>query len=369
MKSKKQYLLFNILLILFSLFASLIFVEGLFRILVPNFKATSDEINHYCKYDPLLGWKNKPGATGRFIKKDFNTFIRINKKGLRDKQRNYKKQGPRIIALGDSFIWGYGVEQNERVTDILEDKLDGVEVVNMGCSGYGNDQEMLLLLTQGLKYNPDMIIFNIHFISDIISNADSMAYGYYKPLFIIDEDNLAIKNVILPKNGVGDILNFWLSDHLASWNCIKHRIYNKLPVQYYFAKYLNKLTGTGNQNTYRSNGDPEKIMLSIMLKIKDIADKAGAKLLFVLIPYIKEGAIKVSQDSQLDSFMALIKQYDIKTLELEQAFTEFFKNNPGKTLTFKNDIHWNQSGHRVAAGAIYKFMLKNKDLIDSQPFP
>ena len=109
----------------------------------------------FYKYDRFLGWKNKPLSEGYFTMPDSTTFVKINSKGLRDKEYQYDKQRGvfRILVLGDSFTWGYGVELKEIFTERLENMLGkNVEVLNAGVTGYGTDQEMLFLEQEGLKY-------------------------------------------------------------------------------------------------------------------------------------------------------------------------------------------------------------------------
>ena len=77
----------------------------------------SEMTGHRYLYDPLLGWRNIPNwkATTQRHK------LTINSRGLRGPEHPYEKpRGTfRIMVLGDSFTWGYGVADDE----------DGVEGV------------------------------------------------------------------------------------------------------------------------------------------------------------------------------------------------------------------------------------------------
>jgi lysophospholipase L1-like esterase len=69
----------------------------------------------------------------------------------------------RIIALGDSSFFGWGVAERQGCLRQLEKLLnqDGtgaVEVVNLAVPGYNSQQEAELLRVRGLKYQPDWII-------------------------------------------------------------------------------------------------------------------------------------------------------------------------------------------------------------------
>jgi hypothetical protein len=60
--------------------------------------------------------------------------------------------------LGDSFAMGDGVERGELFADVLENLLPKTEVVNLGVSGYGTDQELLTYLRRGRQYRPDVVL-------------------------------------------------------------------------------------------------------------------------------------------------------------------------------------------------------------------
>ncbi|MBU1849701.1 MAG: hypothetical protein KKH40_03155, partial [Nanoarchaeota archaeon] len=65
-----------------------------------------------------------------------------------------------------------------------ENKLD-YEVINLGVSGYGTDQELILLQKEGLKYNPDVVILGFYLENDKPDNS--------KELLIVENGEL-IKN-------------------------------------------------------------------------------------------------------------------------------------------------------------------------------
>lgn len=112
--------------------------------------------------DELLGFSLKPGSSCWRQSRDFKVAYQINSLGLRDEKTELeKKEGWRILMLGDSFTEGTGVKQEETFSALLEKAL-GIEVVNAGVSGYSPLQEYLWLKDQGLKLNPDLVILNLN---------------------------------------------------------------------------------------------------------------------------------------------------------------------------------------------------------------
>jgi hypothetical protein len=66
--------------------------------------------------------------------------------------------------LGDSFVYGYGLNDTETIAYKLENELNKnvnghfFEVLNLGVGGYNTEMEMKRFFEKGEKYNPDYII-------------------------------------------------------------------------------------------------------------------------------------------------------------------------------------------------------------------
>jgi hypothetical protein len=81
-----------------------------------------------------------PKATFSLQTAEFNCTVNINSLGFRDRELNLKKEGQTLIlAVGDSFTYGWGVEGDESWPELLEARLrqEGydVEVANLGHPG------------------------------------------------------------------------------------------------------------------------------------------------------------------------------------------------------------------------------------------
>lgn len=107
--------------------------------------ATPDQYQFY-KYDHLLGWANAPGQARIFERAEFSYPLEINEHGMR--QREIAKNKPagttRIAVVGDSFVWGIGVKNEDRFTELVEQDLQATEVLNFGVVGYGPIQYHLI---------------------------------------------------------------------------------------------------------------------------------------------------------------------------------------------------------------------------------
>jgi hypothetical protein len=159
------------------------------------------ESGHRYLFDSKLGWRNIPNWSST----TFNRSLRINSKGLRDREYDFAKPTgvKRALVLGDSFTWGYGVSNDEIYTEVLEARPANAspswQVLNTAVSGWGTDQELLFLVDEGFKYSPDIVVLAFYLINDPINNSASPQYGLHKPVFA--DASLQLSNVPVPKPG------------------------------------------------------------------------------------------------------------------------------------------------------------------------
>ncbi|MBF0275969.1 MAG: SGNH/GDSL hydrolase family protein [Nitrospinae bacterium] len=116
------------------------------------------------KMDSQTGWLYKENVQCNFSSKEFNTTVTTNNYGFRDEDFALEKKDhvKRIVVLGDSFTFGWGVEQNERFTEVVEKGFNNsVELYNFGVSGYSTLQE-LILFKRALKFKPDIALLTFY---------------------------------------------------------------------------------------------------------------------------------------------------------------------------------------------------------------
>jgi lysophospholipase L1-like esterase len=113
--------------------------------------------------DPYLIYELQPDLTMEFG----NRSLHINSRGMRD-SREYEEAKPtnavRIVGLGDSGMFGWGVEQDENYLAVLESNLnrraDGriYDVLNLAVPGYNTQLEVESLRYKGLVFKPDIVV-------------------------------------------------------------------------------------------------------------------------------------------------------------------------------------------------------------------
>jgi lysophospholipase L1-like esterase len=139
------------------------------------------------KHDAELGWAPVPNSSGEFH--DSRTItIAHNSLGLRDVESGGDPR-PAVLFIGDSLVWGYDVEADDRFTERLQKLLPGLRIVNAGVPGYGTDQEYLLLNRIWNAIRPDVVVLIFCTGNDRNDNTTNVRYGgYLKPYLAQDPD-------------------------------------------------------------------------------------------------------------------------------------------------------------------------------------
>jgi hypothetical protein len=149
-----------------------------FRVL----RAAKSERSLVYRHDPELGWAPIPGSTS--IVTNARTFhTRHNGLGFRDIEFE-RDARPVLLFLGDSFVWGVDAEFGERFTELLRARIANYRTVNAGVSGYGTDQEYLLLRRIWPDMRPGVVVLIFCTDNDRVDNRTNIRYdGYRKPYF------------------------------------------------------------------------------------------------------------------------------------------------------------------------------------------
>lgn len=148
------------------------------------------------RFDERLGWSLKPGAVAISTATGCPVEYRINSRGFRGPEVSAQKAPGtfRIVLLGDSRTFGYGVPLEKHFSSVLAGYFRATEVVNLGVSGYGVDQSLLQLRQDGFAYQPDLVVLYLsHFGGN--RHMHTVRFGGGKPRFVLAPDgSLALEN-------------------------------------------------------------------------------------------------------------------------------------------------------------------------------
>jgi hypothetical protein len=168
-----------------------------------------------------------------------------NSKGFRNtKEFAYQKPANtlRVLSLGDSHTQGHEVRQDLTFSATLERFLNQhkspAEVINTGVSGFGNDEELVLLENEGYKYNPDVVVLAF-FANDYEDNEKSGLFGLDSQNNIIEKKYEHIPGVRIQNFIYSIPFVKWLSENSYfysllfndTWNYFKLKLAEKAAKQ------------------------------------------------------------------------------------------------------------------------------------------
>ncbi len=314
--------------------------EGVARLLAPSWAPRHAERNFW-RYDELLGWAHREGASGTLRHPDFEVRVEISEQGFRDRpypQERVPGQS-RMLVLGDSFSWGFGVERQEILWEILEARHPDWEIINSAVSGYGTDQQLLFLERRGLDFRPDVVVLQIH-PNDVQDTAAERRYGYPKPSFQLEpEARLTLHGVPVPRLSL-----VWRAQRRLGESSY---LFNRLrSVEQLFEAAVGSVpTGAAGFET-----EPDLALTQALLRrMASDCREVGIRLLVVSTPGPRDFA---------DGLARTLAGLGVPYHSLDEAF----KGRSREKTKFPHDPHWNARGQRVAADAVEEFLVEQSVL-------
>ncbi|MDA0739224.1 MAG: SGNH/GDSL hydrolase family protein [Nitrospirae bacterium] len=325
--------------------------EGALRLFLPNYIASAGlERNFFCHFDPLLGWGPLPHVSGLHRRDGFGVYVEQNQFGLRgSKDMQKEKSSPqyRTLILGDSYVWGYGVDQDMVFTEPGVHGSDK-ELINFGVSGYGTDQALLLYQRDGISFDVDEVVLAFTPYNDVENNLSARQYGHDKPYFTLESQALVLHTEHLKENPAQTLINtIWAQSRVVNVLFTAHRTFQNWQVLQR-TKGGTATPGTGPLGPNAvSDRDRKGIALTLALitKLRDTVLATGAKFSVSFIPYKPHILHKVSYNHPLVPLLA--KELETAGIPYDEPYFMFLKQAELKSLFNPIDNHFSPEGHIV----------------------
>lgn len=367
----------RLLLLISALTFSLLLIEFAIRV----FNIYEFPANDFFEPHPELGWSHIPNQEGYYEVDGKRVHIRINSKGLRDREYSYEKGHGlfRILVLGDSFTEAMQVPLEDSFPKVLESQFNRhqktFEVINAGLSGVGTDYQLLFLKREGYKYKPDLII---------LAFCPNDAYDNYRSKNILND---GIRQIEYEKKGLVVSIRRFLADNSGAYN------YFGLLLPKYFPFIAKILMNVGlmasqpvddvkgvdqlHRAVFALNYSAEweeawHVTRHLISRLKDEVQNYGSKLAIVSIPlreqvyenvwkttFSKPGMASLEWDSDKPDRMLVgfLTEDEIPFLPLLPLFREEARESQ---LYYSRDGHWNIRGHHFAAKVILAWLVEEK---------
>lgn len=324
----------NLLAILFGFVLAALAAETLVRIFF------DEPVQPRFVTDPGYGvrWNQARVDTRHYSPGEYDVRVTTNSVGMRGPREYPVDRAPdtlRILLLGDSFTFGFGVEDDEVVSAVLEDRLNAVapgrraEALNLGVSGFGQAEEIVTWQERGRQYRPDVVVI-LYFDNDIGNNAVAN-------LFSVQPDGTVIRTgkEYLPGARLQELLYTmaplrWLFEHSQAWTLIRNRLSQLVQNA--------KLKEQGLKDF--DDATPAGVTLTQAL-LGELAREIradGARPIFLIIP----------------NSPGMVSDFPLGAGEVEALGATLVDGRAFLSPAdyYKADGHWRASGHRKAAAEL-----------------
>lgn len=349
--SRFKGLFVNGSLLVVSMLVTCLAIEFLLRAF--DFRSISyHPISGFCRYDETLGWRLVPGRSGVFRKQEFSARVEQSEQGLRDRAYPYERvEGmKRILVLGDSVVWCWGVEMSECFTDLMEENLLNAEVITAGVPGYGTAQEVLLYENELARFNPDLVML-VFVGNDPAENLSSAI----RPVFKLRDGELVLTNVPVPRR----------KSPVKEWLLAHSRLYWQLNYAAQVARYSIKMAREGTKLN-RPRGylplspgqEPEawEVTRALIGRLDERVRAGGGRLVFVLndAPPGMDGKLIDDCAERGIPFLDLRPHIEAGHSEERSAY-------------LPHDPHYSPHGNLIVAEAILEFIQTERLFDDPAP--
>lgn len=274
-------------------------------------------------------------------------FAKNNPYGFNDKVRSLDKPPgiKRIAVLGDSFVWGDGVDYDTAWGHKLErkvsEKYPAVEVMSWGRNGWSTLGEFDFLKKTGILFDIDYLIVGF------VNNDPDMNDDEQKNFVWQLSPSLKLAQVFLPNT-----VDF-LSTHI---NNILERYLFK---DFGYAPWIQKLYTSENLKKYGT----------LLKNLSQFLKEQQIPVLFVLTPNDPASDYRI----QFDQILPLLSSAQIHTLDLYPAVEKKFKGNVGRLL-WANPANGHPNGQvtEVYSNEVFDYLEKElvlKNLSQGDPLP
>lgn len=360
-ESWRKQIASGLILVFASTLLMVLLLEALARVFV------TDPLGLFA-VSPRLGYAMVPHFSGKHGKfRQFKVAIETNSRGLRDREFAAKGERQRILVLGDSVSFGWGVEAEQAFPKQLESlqaeraARRPFEVVNAGVWGYNTLQERAYVEGGTGGYEPDLVLVAFTAPVTIERNWKSLQSGVItvEPL---SEPRSAHRFLKAHSNLYSFLVRQW---------AYQGRLY--LMVQGALQKVglaRDSAALAGDPARSRQHPlalrvtDPDAVAsasVDLLTALEKSIAASGARMVVVVFPsapVIADGLVNETSESMDRKLTRILTEKlvdaGIETLDLTAPLAELSRSQP--IYHAHDTVHLNVAGHRKSAALIWDFL-------------
>lgn len=307
--------------------------------------------------DPYLGFVYPPNAHSSLDQTSVRFSFHMDSHGFRNLEPWPARAD--VVAVGDSWVFSYGVNDDETWPHLVERSLPGIRVINLGLSGLGPEQYTRAYERYGAPLHPKVLLYGIFPGNDLLDTDDFARwlaagspgnYNVWRTAARVRQLNTPI----VGRSYVALLLK-------ESWKNRKAR-FGSRTVTWKDGRQL-RLTG----NLYLRDaiharpGDPQfEGALAALERARTAAAAAGTRVVVLLFPTKEEVYLPLLHEAvpqPVAPFAQELARRGIDYIDLGVPFTA--EARAGRTVYFELDPHPNQEGYAVIARSVSQYLERH----------
>ncbi len=269
-------------------------------------------------WDPVLGW-------GPFAEDATGERLHVI-----DPERRH------VLVLGDSVVYGTGVEDGDTFVRHLDERLGGVQVLNAGIPGWSIDQYRIYQERLLPRLDPALVLVGVYAGNDYEVTGHEWNWGASKPLYAVGDDG-ALVDASRSRgcvDGLARSLLFrvvWARKQLA-----------KDAIEFFCKPFT--LTWE----------ETERSVAAQLREIHAAATAAGAQVLFLLLPdrgqVRRAGSARMIYVNRYRDLLRIFRNEGLPFVELAPHFARLTEAE--EDASFLDPAHYSPEGHLRVTGWI-----------------
>jgi lysophospholipase L1-like esterase len=313
--------------------------------------AVAHPLHAFHRNDPVLGWAGAPSLRRRFVRPAFDVLVEHDAEGFRRPDPSPPAAArERVLVLGDSLVWGWGVAQGELLTDHLQRALaPGVAVVNRGVNAYATSQE-LLLLERELARGPWSRVLLVFTPGDLAENLDGK--GGRRPIFALENGRLVPYHQ--PPAPLTTPWRRWWKDRSRAFLWLE--LHANRAREAATRALRRPEAGRGSPPPGAASGGQvlpgAAVTARLLAEMARRARAAGAAFHVVYVPSDAELGVAPADPLAEAAHALLVQLAATEALPLVDLGAPLAARSGGRALRFAEDDHPDARGHRLIAAAL-----------------
>ncbi len=304
--------------------------------------------------DPYLGYLYPAGAHSNLAQTNVRFAFQMDSHGF----RNIGTWPARadVVAVGDSWVFSYGVNDSETWTHQVEQSLPGTRVINLGMSGFGPEQYTRAYERYGAPLHPKVLLYGIFAGNDLKDTAEFARWleagspGNYN----VWRTAARVRQLNTPIIGKSYVVLLVRE----SWKNRKAR-FGSRTVTWKDGHQL-RLTGDlyRKESWHAHPGDPQfEGAMGSLERARSFAAQHGTKVVVLLFPTKEEIYLPLLNEPvprPLAAFPAELARRGIDYIDFSGPFTAQAK--AGRSIYFELDPHPNRAGYDLIAHTVSEYL-------------